>query len=698
MLSGAAWLACEPFQRTCSWRSTRGRTAASVVIILTLWIRCGFLSAQTGASQSSDYPTVVVNGLADGTLANQEIAAEWQFHSGHLTGVAIHALGAASGQSKRESLTLSGPFSLAIKDGSVLRAADLILDGPARIERLEPKLSAARYSERLPGIAVHYQLGDPLEHFHADWSLILREGSRYIRQVLTITAGPKPVDLSDVIMIDTHFPGIAVAGIVKGSPFVAGDFFLGFEEPLSESSVVADHAVSELRSGVPLGAGLSAEYSAVVGVAPEGQMRRSFLTYLERERAHPYRTFLHYNSWFDIGFFTPYSQQDALDRIHAFGTELTKKRSVTLDSFLFDDGWDDHHDLWNIRADFRDGFKPLKQAAAEYGTAPGVWLSPWGGYGPAKQERLSTAKRDGYEIVNGGLALSGPKYYARFHQAATEMVTKYGINQFKFDGTGNVDQVVKGSTFSSDFDAALHLIEDLRLLKPDLFINLTTGTYPSPFWLFYVDSIWRGGDDTDFAGVGSDRERWITYRDADTYEKVVEGGKLFPLNSLMLHGIVFAQQAPHLSSDPGSDFANEVHSYFGSGTQLQELYITPSLLKSADWDMLAEAAKWSRRNASVLVDTHWIGGDPRWLEVYGWASWSPEKAILTLRNPNAKAQDFSVDIASAFELPAGAPGRFRARSPWASDASKAAVELKAGEPCTFHLAPFQVLNLEALPQ
>ena len=29
-------------------------------------------------------------------------------------------------------------------------------------------------------------------------------------------------------------------------------------------------------------------------------MRRAFLDYLERERAHPYRPFLHYNSWYDI--------------------------------------------------------------------------------------------------------------------------------------------------------------------------------------------------------------------------------------------------------------------------------------------------------------------------------------------------------------------------------------------------------------
>jgi hypothetical protein len=258
--------------------------------------------------------------------------------------------------------------------------------------------------------------------------------------------------------------------------------------------------------------------------------------------------------------------------------------------------------------------------------------------------------------------------------------------------------VVKGSAFSSDFDAAIHLIGDLRKLKPDLYINLTTGTYPSPFWLFYADSIWRGGDDTEFAGVGSSRERWITYRDADTYYEIVKAGRLFPLNSLMLHGIVYAQKAPHLSTDPGGDFRSEVRSYFGSGTQLQELYITPSLLTEANWDDLAEAAKWSRRNAATLKDTHWVGGDPRWLSVYGWASWSPQKGILTLRNPSDKPQDIAVDIQQAFELPANAVQHYSAHSPWSEDSAQPSIDLHAGAPFTFHLAPFQVVTLEALPR
>jgi hypothetical protein len=651
----------------------------------------------TRAQAIADQPAFTLDNPNSGTLENSQIAANWQIIDGHLTGLTIHNKNAPQG-SPDASLQLDGPFSIELANADVLRASELLLQGAARVEHLSANPSASRYSDRLPGVAVHYLLATPDGKFHADWALVLRQDSAYIRQLLTVTAGDKPLPLSGVRLIDTNATAAAVAGLVKGSPLMEGNFYLGFEDPLSQSSVVGAHAVSELHRAVPIGAGLTAQFSAVIGIAPEGQMRRAFQGYLERERAHPYRTFLHYNSWFDIGFFTSYTQGDALDRIHAIGQELNKKRGVVLDSYLFDDGWDDHNDLWKIRGDFKDGFAPLQQAAAAYGTAPGIWLSPWGGYGPPKQERLAAARKAGYEIVDGGLALSGPKYYARFHDVVTGMVKKYGVNQFKLDGTGNAGQIVKGSAFSSDFDAAIHLIQDLRQLKPDIYINLTTGTYPSPFWLFYADSIWRGGEDTEFAGVGSSRERWITYRDADTYDEIVKAGPLFPLNSLMLHGIVYAHKAPHLSTDPGGDFRNEIRSYFGSGTQLQELYITPSLLKPADWDDLAEAAKWSRRNASTLVDTHWVGGDPRWLAVYGWAAWTPRKAILTLRNPSSVAQNLSIDIAQAFELPHGASSHYSAHSPWSDEASQPPIDLDAGQRHTFHLAPFQVITLEAIPQ
>jgi hypothetical protein len=168
------------------------------------------------------------------------------------------------------------------------------------------------------------------------------------------------------------------------------------------------------------------------------------------------------------------------------------------------------------------------------------------------------------------------------------------------------------------------------------------------------------------------------------------------MNSLMLHGLIYARYAERLGSDPGHDFPDEVHSYFGSGTQLQEMYITPSLLSPEDWDVLAETAKWSRDNAQILKDSHWIGGDPALLEVYGWAAWSPGKAIVTLRNPSDKPQDFTASLAVLLEIPDGTRA-FVARNPWKSERAKPALTIPAKERHTFRLEPFQVLTLELTP-
>ena len=130
------------------------------------------------------------------------------------------------------------------------------------------------------------------------------------------------------------------------------------------------------------------------------------------------------------------------------------------------------------------------------------------------------------------------------------------------------------------------------------------------------------------------------------------------------------------------------------------MYITPSLLTQQNWDDLAEAAKWSRANADVLKDTHWVGGDPAWLEVYGWASWTPRKGILVLRNPSDHEQTIRLRLQDAFELPTDAAKVYSARSPWKDDAKSAgnpAIVLQAEEAHEFHLAAFQVLTLDILP-
>lgn len=505
------------------------------------------------------------------------------------------------------------------------------------------------------------------------------------------------MDIAEVRMFDFNASNAQVIGKVAGSPITAGTFFFGFESPLSTSVVIDGHAIAVLKRTLPLEAGKSITYSSVIGVVARGQMRRDFLSYLENERAHPYRTFLHYNSWYDLGAGERYDEADALERVRFFGNELASKRGVKMDSFLFDDGWDNTQSLWGFNPGLPDGFTKIHSAAKHYGFGIGVWMSPWGGYDEAKKQRIVTGEKAGYETVKGGFALSAPKYYGLFENTCLEMVTKYGVNQFKLDGTGNASTVFPGSLFDSDFSAAIHLIERLRQQDPSIFINLTTGTKPSPFWLRYADSISRGGEDHSFDGVGSWRQKWITYRDEQIYRNIVQGGPLFPISSLMLHGIIFAKEGKNLADDPKDDFTDEVHDYFGEGTQLQEMYITPSLLTKKDWDALAESALWSRRNAEILKDTHWIGGDPGKLEVYGFASWTLSKGIIVLRNPADHAQEFLLDVGKVFELPAKAAKSYRAHSPWRESRTDATIQLNAGSKRKIELTPFEVVTFDAFP-
>jgi len=644
------------------------------------------------------------------SLSNDAISATWSIRGGSLRwqGLTNHFTGASLSPDR-------SVFELVPREGAVLRSADFKLVGTPVLRNVPgspdypnpgsphpspsdaPQASSPKGTDHLPGRELRLELEDPAAKLHIVWKAILLDGTTYVRQELTIRALQQSFAFTQIVLIDMVVPGAVVSGSVKGSPVTAGTWFLGFEHPLSDCRVRDDRATCWLSRELPLQAGRQVTYSSVIGAVHPTQLRRDFLRYVELERAHPYRTFLHYNSWYDLGYFDRYNEQAAVAVVQNFGEELSKRRGVKLDSFLFDDGWDDPTTLWKFNPGFPDGMTNVAQTAANFGAAPGIWLSPWGGYDKPKQQRLASAHAQGFETNEGGLALSGPNYYRYFRDTCLDMIAKYGVNQFKFDGTGNANEVIKGSDFDSDFDAAIHLIGELREKKPDLYVNLTTGTYPSPFWLFYADSIWRGGDDHGFAGVGTDRQRWITYRDSQIYRWVVEEGPLFPINSLMLHGMIFARYAERLGTDAGHDFPDEVHSYFGTGTQLQEMYITPTLLSAADWDVLAEAAKWSRDNASTLEDSHWIGGDPARLEVYGWASWSSQKAIVTLRNPSDQPQDFTASLQTLLELPGHSARVHTARSPWKGDSAKAALTIPSQKPYAFHLQPFQVLTLELVP-
>ena len=170
--------------------------------------------------------------------------------------------------------------------------------------------------------------------------------------------------------------------MVDGSPVVAGNMFFALEYPLAKIDKEDDALrISVLRH--------MEEISTVYGVVPSGQLRRGFLYYVDRERAHPYHQNLHYNSWFDISWHDRiFDEKISMDRVKLFGDSLIRKRNIPMNGFLFDDGWDDPKTLWKFHSGFPAGFANLRESVKEYNSDIGVWMSPFGGYGKAKDLRI----------------------------------------------------------------------------------------------------------------------------------------------------------------------------------------------------------------------------------------------------------------------------------------------------------------------
>jgi hypothetical protein len=634
-------------------------------------------------------------------LSNAVLCARWNIDA---TGIRLTEI---RDLLSRHDLRVNGDtFEITLGDEQRFTTSQLQPTAELRTSTLVPNPNAARLAAREHGRMAEIPFRSADGQVRVTWRAILRDGANTVRQELILSVANRPQVVRELVWRNRATVEARTEGRVDGSPIVAGPFFLGAENPHARNQVnPAPSAPGQTQTmcRVPLHAllqpGQSLRQSFVIGVAPPRQMRRAFLYYVERERAHPYRPFLHYNSWYDIAW-RPFAlnETNCLNAIHLWGQRFIRQHGISLDALVFDDGWDDPHTLWQFHAGFPSGFTPLAEACRTYGTRLGVWLSPFGGYGDPKRRRLELAPAQGFETNNTGFSLAGPQYYAAFKAACVNMIRSYGVNHFKFDGIAAGMYANGSADYLADTQAMRRLMHELRQEDPELYINLTTGSWPSPFWLLHADSIWRQGSDMGLSGKGPRQQQWLTYRDQETYRNIVLKGPLYPLNSLMTQGVAYSRQGS--AGDPSfnsAGFKDDVRAFFASGTGLQELYLQPEKLTPDDWQVLAEAARWSREQASVLVDTHWVGGDPGHLELYGWGAWSGKHGTLAIRNPNEVPRVFDLEIAGALELPESAPHAFRLQSPWKDDAGGPDLRAEVGTPLPLQLGAFELKVFNVVP-
>ncbi len=624
-------------------------------------------------------------------LANDVLSVAWQIAPDRMRLAEI--VDRMSGRTLRPA---GDAFRVLLPDGRTWTASQMRREGNVSLEAIAAEPDAVRQADRCAGKRAVLSMVSPDGALRVRWQASIRDGANCVVQEVSLEAAKAETAVQEVVLFDLAAPDARAVGEVDGSPVVVGDVFLAVEHPTADNRVEQGRAVGSARVLRPLRPAKPWSRTAAIGVVPAGQLRRGFLYYVERRRMRPYAPFVHYNSWWDIAWGgRKMNEEECLTVIGLFGRELTEKRNVRLDSFCFDDGWDNNQTLWEFNHGFPKGFTPLKEEAAKYGSALGVWLSPWGGYGKEKEERLAYGRSQGFEINAKGFSLEGPKYRARYRDACVGMIEKYGVDFFKFDGVAQGIDSRGAGPFAADVESLLSLIMELRRHKPDLFVSNTTGTWPSPYWLWFGDSVWRNGADWGVQGAGTVRQQWITYRDMITYRMIARRAPLYPLNSLMIVAVCYAQHAKEMAHDV-PDLVDEIHMGFAGGTQTLELYVTPQMMNQDAWDALAETIRWTRQNADVLVDSHWLGGDPGKAEPYGYASWSPRKGILALRNPSGKAVELPVD-AAAFELPEGAPRRYRLHSAFGGGGQRELPVLEAGRAVAVPLRAWETLVLEAVP-
>jgi len=592
-------------------------------------------------------------------------------------------------------------FSLTLKNGKEISAKDFHLEKFPEIKQAAIKTNSAKYSDKLNGKIISATLVNKSIGLTIQWEAELKDGSNYIKQRWSFHTKDS-LEIVKYKMLEIPSANAKTMGTVDGTPLVSNEMFFALEHPMSKNEINEKSADSYLPRQEVLKHSDSLIITTVFGVTPKDQLRRGFLCYVERERAHPYRPFLHYNSWYDLSWIDRKMNDSlCLDRIKMYGDSLIKKRKVKLKAFLFDDGWDDNASLWEVSKFFPNGFTDIKNLAESYGAELGLWLSPWGGYDSAKMERLKYGRLQNppFETNENGFSLAGPVYFKRFEKVTTHFMRKDKVAIFKFDGVGAGNGASgAGLKYQKDIEALLLLTQKLRSINLDLYLSLTVGTWPSVYWLNYGDAIWRAGNDFGFAGSGSKRQQWITYRDGESYKNVVKRAPLYPLNSVMLHGICISNVGYPASLEMDlKNISDGIWSFFASGTSLQELYVNPHLLTTPMWNCLAYAAKWSHENADVLKDVHWIGGDPEKGEVYGYASWNSRKGIFSLRNPSGTKKTFEVNLKKIFELPSTEPGSFKLKNIFSSEQQQAGKLVLLDQTILITLAPYELKIWEALP-
>jgi hypothetical protein len=435
----------------------------------------------------------------------------------------------------------------------------------------------------------------------------------------------------------------------------------------------------------------------VIGISatPGESAELGLLDYIASTCRQP-RSYLHFNNWY-----SPKGKaitvENFADGVCRTIQERLRPYGVRLDAMVPDHGWENSKSFRKIfepRLDEQHEPLPkVRDALERRGTKLGIWIA-LDGYNQSLERGLEVGyqsafrpdfKKRPWMERKPFFNMIQPKYLQDLREALRFLIEDAGVDYIKHDLNHNftTHHLTERHGRERCLDTTLELLAYERSLHPGIYQNYTNGTWFSPFWLQQVDCLWMMSGDAGGTSGGnwpqiSLRDVATSYRDRHFYQTFNNPERcprpLIPISRFMTHGILFAKQKPFTDfKDTALDWANYVVMYYARGTLLKELYISPELFNDEHWSILGTATRWAQKNADRMVNSLYVGGDPKLGQAYGFVSWVGDRAALAVRNPHRKEQTVTVPFDASVYF-RGAPAKpYRARAiypfvepmPWA---------------------------------
>ena len=410
---------------------------------------------------------------------------------------------------------------------------------------------------------------------------------------------------------------------------------------------------------------------------------------------------IQYNSWFDN--MMRIDDENILSSFIEVDRELSNTGVRPLDSYVVDDGWNNYNDthvvdavrsgttlnqtgFWEFNSKFPNGLTPSSELVNNFGSNFGVWVGPRGGYNFYSSLADILVKNGTGSKAGNSIDVADRNYIKNFQEMAVNWQKEYKVNYWKWDGFADRAQFnafpakdgvpgyannhmtggYKNMYHVTDmWEAWIDLFEAVRQSEiddniNDLWISLTCYVNPSPWYLQWANSVWIQctHDRGDAGPINNKMDTMLTYREAVYYDFIKEHEFQFPLANLYNHDPVYGVEGTQININSMTDeqFKNYLYMMSTRGTSFWELYYSDSIMTKGKYEVNAEFLAWAEENFHILKNAKMFGGNPAngvklggigqstEFNTYGFSAWDGEDGIISMRNPDSKAQTITFTL------------------------------------------------------